>query len=231
VESIFNCFSDQDTAAAGGRVIPRFEAAVPEWFYQFGDEENCGALSLVNLGPGISLLNPTKYLYGCNFAIRKTVLFQVGGFNPDGFPSHLLKYRGDGECGLIDKLRQRALKIKYDSEAIVYHLIPESRLQKEYFLNRAHREGFSKAFSVLRRANSQKRELALVYDAARSLIEILLLKIIKPLVRDENKKFRLDFLTVYLISRARQTVRFLLDKQLRTFALLEDYINSDYTIN
>jgi glucosyl-dolichyl phosphate glucuronosyltransferase len=227
VERIYACFADQDTMAAGGRVKPRFDAPVPSWLYQFGDEENCGPLSLIKLEPGISTIESPQYLYGCNLAIRKAILFQVGGFNPDGFPNHLLKYRGDGECGLLDKLYRRAFKIRYDSEAVVYHIIPESRLRKEYFLNRAQREGFSKAYSVLRYAKPQQRMITLLYDISRSIAGILFFKLKKLFNKNQDIRFRYDFLISYLMTRSCHAFDLLKDKELREFVLRENYINNE----
>jgi hypothetical protein len=43
----------------------------PKWYLSILDDSE---------GP-----KEVQYIYGCNFSIRRSLLFELGGFNPDGF--------------------------------------------------------------------------------------------------------------------------------------------------
>jgi hypothetical protein len=73
------------------------------------------------------------FFFGVNMAIRRKVLFDLGGFNPELFGNLWL---GDGETGLNRKLMQRELLIGYVPNALVYHHIPPERMTVAYFRRR-----------------------------------------------------------------------------------------------
>ncbi len=150
VEEIYGCYSDENVGAAGGKILPRFEAEPPEWLKVFtGDLGNLGYLSLLYLGDGILEINYYQ-IYGCNLSIRKELLFQLGGFHPDAMPQSLIKYRGDGEGALMRSLVDAGYKIIYNAKASVHHVIPVDRLTLEYFKRRSFNQGISDSFSLIR---------------------------------------------------------------------------------
>jgi GT2 family glycosyltransferase len=71
-------------------------------------------------------------------AVRREVVLEVGGFNPDSFGNAWL---GDGETGLNRKLWQRGLLVGYVPEAIVYHHVPAERMTLAYFRRRQANDG------------------------------------------------------------------------------------------
>jgi hypothetical protein len=109
-----------------------------------------GPLSLLDYGSKKRLIEPI-YVWGLNFAIRKELLHECGGFHPDGFPSHLLRYRGDGETGLALKIELRGLQALYHPDAAVTHIIPASRLTVRAFEQRAFVQGISDSYTQIRR--------------------------------------------------------------------------------
>lgn len=126
--------------AAGGPVRPIWEVPPPEWLLKvMGDWEEFPILSLMELKTGFKLSN-TGSFYGVNMAIKKKILFEVGGFNPEAFGDNWL---GDGESGLNQKLWNLNMEIGYVPDAVVYHHIPKSRMSIEYFAKRMSNEGSS----------------------------------------------------------------------------------------
>ena len=109
-----------------------------------------GYLSLLDLGDEYLEIN-TNQIYGCNLSIRKDVLFELGGFNPDGMPPDLIKYRGDGETALMTRVVEGGYKTVYNPKACVYHVIPSSRLTIDYFKRRSFNQGVSDSFSLIKK--------------------------------------------------------------------------------
>ncbi|MFB3855550.1 MAG: glycosyltransferase family 2 protein [Vicinamibacterales bacterium] len=149
---ILACFESPRVGVAGGKTIGRFEGEVPIWLRRFGTVANCPALSLLDLGEGRILLPDGHYVYGCNMAVRHSILREVGGFNPDGMPEEAARMRGDGECGLMDKVRAKGYSVVYDGSVVVEHWLAVERLQEKYFVSRLRREGISRAYTLYRRS-------------------------------------------------------------------------------
>lgn len=127
-----------EMAAASGAIRPAWETAPPRWLVDFiGGARDFGLLALREAYLDFRL-DPDGVLYGANMAIRRDVLFAVGGFNPDSFGDVWL---GDGEVGLNRKLWQRGLLIGYEPAALVYHHIPPERMTVRYLCRRMANEG------------------------------------------------------------------------------------------
>jgi glucosyl-dolichyl phosphate glucuronosyltransferase len=129
-----------EMAAAGGPVRPLWEGSPPQWLLKL--QESYGGrsfpmLSLMERGPDFCLA-PQGVFFGVNMAIRKSVLFEVGGFNPEAFGEVWL---GDGESGLNYKLWDRRLPIGYVPGAVVHHYISAERMTVDYLRRRMANEG------------------------------------------------------------------------------------------
>lgn len=149
LHALLNPFSSSEVACAGGKAIPQWEADLPGWYSQF----DSGYLSLLDLGEETRELKYPACVWGCNMAVRKTVIYQVGGFNPDGLGERkLIWLRGDGECGLQEKIYKTGLRIVYEPQAWVYHRIPASRLTPKYFYRRFFTQGIQDSYVRVRRA-------------------------------------------------------------------------------
>ena len=125
---LFNRRPDID--AAGGPIIPYYESGIePEWmtyhlkrlltgFLYFGDSERDF--------PG------KNYPGGGNAAYRKAVFDKIGLYNPD------LGRNGENlGCGeekdIFDKMTAAGMKFVYVPECILHHMIPQYKLEQEYF--------------------------------------------------------------------------------------------------
>ena len=154
LEAIYSAFKTHDIAMAGGRILPRFESDPPDWVDSLWADcesgRHLGSLSLLDLGDEPGKIDPCT-IWGCNLAIRKQVLFEVGGFHPDSMPRELIRYRGDGEGGLALKVKQKGYHAWYQPDAVVHHCIPASRLNMAYFIRRLFSQGISDSYSRIRR--------------------------------------------------------------------------------
>lgn len=154
LESIHDAFKDSTVALVGGKVLPEWEGAPPRWIEQFkkpygNNGWSLGHLSLVDFGDQEMDFDPC-YVYGCNYAIRKDILYQCGGFRPDAMPQELIRYRGDGETGLSMQIAKKGLRSVYVPTAMVYHRVPLERLTVEYFCRRAFNQGVSDSYTEIR---------------------------------------------------------------------------------
>lgn len=190
--------SDNRIALVGGPCRPLWEAPPPDWVLAFQqkllDGWYLGELSLIDQG---SYSQPTtgSFVFGCNFSIRKSVLFQAGGFHPDGMPSHLLQYRGDGESYVAEIVGMDSSLIAfYESAAAIMHTVPVSRLTPAYFQSIAKRNGIGGAYALFRNAHNNS-PLALLKRTCKLAINFLTTNgrfLLKRLLR---RKIRLYYYT------------------------------------
>jgi len=156
---IVETFKNTDAVLVGGRVLPNYEITPSSWINKFwttiDDSRFLGILSLFDGGNDIKELDPS-FICGCNFSIKKEVLFECKGFNPDSMPWELIKYRGDGETGLSIKIKEKGYKSYYNPKICVYHFIPKERLTVEYFCQRMFMQGISDSFTEIRRSKGIK---------------------------------------------------------------------------
>jgi MoaA/NifB/PqqE/SkfB family radical SAM enzyme/glycosyltransferase involved in cell wall biosynthesis len=151
--SIREAFNNPEVALVGGKILPRFGIEPPPWLERFWHltptGRTLGMLSLIDLGEPSREVNP-DYIWGCNYAVRKEVLFKAGGFHPDALPAALIRYRGDGEVGLSRKIKQLGYRAWYHPKALVHHVIPADRLKPSYFLKRQFNQGISDSYTCIR---------------------------------------------------------------------------------
>ena len=154
LEAIRNSFKDKDVVLVGGKDLPKYETKPPFWvqqkWYQLSPEGHClPDLSLIDLGDKEKEISPF-YVYGCNFAIRKTIVKDAGGFHPDGVPFEMIQYRGDGETHICRYIEKNHLKVLYNPLVSVYHNVPKDRMTIDYFCQRAFRAGVERSYVDLR---------------------------------------------------------------------------------
>ncbi len=154
LQAILHAFEDERVVLVGGKILPRWEGAVPGWIELFktrtADGWWLGYLSLLDFGPERRPM-PPEFVFGCNFAIRRQTLAECGGFHPDALPPELIRYRGDGETAVARAVRARGRQALYEPAARIHHRVPAKRLTPAYFRRRAFLQGISASFSEIRR--------------------------------------------------------------------------------
>jgi glycosyltransferase involved in cell wall biosynthesis len=148
LDALVDPFRDPEIAIVGGPVRPLWESPPPEWIGQFP----ASYLSLLDAGDEPHDLIYPDGAYGCNLAIRRAVLFDVGGFNPDamGWNRRLFWLRGDGETGLHKKVTEAGYRVRYEPSAGLVHRIPATRMTPKAMRRRALLVGLSHSFADLR---------------------------------------------------------------------------------
>lgn len=115
--------------AAGGPIIPQYETQEPDWMSHFTKALITG---YKYLGDKIREFPQNDFPGGGNAAYRTSVFEKVGLFNVD------LGRKGDSLVGaeekdIFDKMIAQGMRFFYLPDAILYHLIPEKKLSKDYF--------------------------------------------------------------------------------------------------
>lgn len=126
----------------GGRVLPLWPCAVPEWLPS-RNEVLCGVLALLDYGP-----DPIRYgarvPLGVNMAIRRESLRRAGDFD----------CRIGRKAGTLlgQEVREWCVRAHaaglvgfYVPDVVVHHLIPRDRLTKSYFRRWYYWRGVSRA--------------------------------------------------------------------------------------
>lgn len=129
-------FEALSVGAAGGRVLPFGEKALPDWLPR-------------EYGYLVSVFDPSDVrcevdkVMGANFAVRASFFTQVGGFDP-ALGRQGRKLMGGEEVELFLRVTRAGLKIVYEPGAIVYHKIGE-KLNRDYVVDYAYWLGASEA--------------------------------------------------------------------------------------
>jgi glycosyltransferase involved in cell wall biosynthesis len=135
--------------AVVSRILPKWEAPPPAWLQDEVRGGVYGPLTLLDLGTEQRQIDP-GLVWGAGFFIRRSVVFDLGGFHPDSVPAELLRFRGDGESGLMHKFAREGLHAWYDPSSVVRHCVPAERMTVRYLSERYYRQGISDSFSDLR---------------------------------------------------------------------------------
>lgn len=212
-------FTDQEVGCVGGKILPKWEAEPPEWVNLYR-----GHLSLLDWGDELKELK-TPNIYGCNFSIRKSLLFEVGGFNPDAFADDKFYwYRGDGETGLLGKVIRKSKRIIYTPGAIVWHVIPKSRLTLQYMKSRFAKQAVSSMYTSYKSKKLGRSQLLLYSGIAGfRLIMYYLLAKANRLIRKNT--VQRELLVSHCKSRCIYTFKLIYDNKLRELVEREDWIN------
>lgn len=117
-----------EAAAAGGPITPQYETEEPEWMSHYTRMLLTGAL---DLGSKEREFPKGAFPGGGNVAYRRSVFDQIGLFNVElGRKGNSLI--GAEEKDLFDRMGSQGMKFYYLPNAILYHIIPEHKLTKDY---------------------------------------------------------------------------------------------------
>ena len=215
LRAMVEAFEDADVGMVAGRVVPQWEGPRPTWLGQFRP----GYLSLLDLGSERYELKWPRTAFGCNMAVRRSAVFEVGGFNPDAIGDRkLIWFRGDGETGLTRKVYDVGYKVMYDPHAWVYHRIGASRLEPRYFCRRSFLQGISESYTDIRQRRSRR---GLIRLAGRGFVNAGRC-FVRWLRRPGNKKVMAD--AWYWYARAKHSLRTVLSPKLYRHVLTESYL-------
>lgn len=117
-------------AGVGGRILPEQTFSPPRWLSVEG-RYALAPLAIFDLGPEAAEL--TEPPFGTNMAFRKGVFAKYGDFRTDLGPRPGSEIRNeDTEFG--SRLLAGGERLWYEPSAVVYHSVPEHRVQRKYLM-------------------------------------------------------------------------------------------------
>ncbi len=213
-------FSDPKIGCVGGKSLPQWETERPAWWSQFTDDY----LSLLNYGDKTKELHWPEAVYGCNMAVRRSVLYEVGGFNPDAMGDRrLIWHRGDGETGLHEKIYDAGYKVIYNPDAWLYHQIPAARLTPQAMCRRGFLGGLSMSFTAIRMTQGRRLfGLRLLRRAVRAFLRAGIC--VGRAMRHKQSKVRFMADAWLWYGYSGQHLRAIFNPRLRRYLLRDTYL-------
>lgn len=144
LEKLVAPFSDDRVVAVGGKAIPNWDTASPDWFPpEYNWVVGCSHRGLPEQRAEV------RNVIGCNMAFRKRPVVELGGFEV-GLGRTASRPLGCEETELCIRLRQadQQAVILLEPEARILHRVPVQRTTWKYFFDRCRAEGNSKAYVV-----------------------------------------------------------------------------------
>ena len=158
----------------GGRIEPVWEAERPPWL----SDALAVGLTIIDWSDEPRLIPDVRvaWLAGANMALSAAVLRETGGFHPalDRVGTNMLS---SGDVFLQKEVIARGYPCLYYPGMAVDHLVPASRLRKDWFVRRYYWQGVSDAVMQLiaerprtaRRAAEAARRAARLLSSPRKL--------------------------------------------------------------
>lgn len=150
LEVVFDYFlNNADTDCIGGRIFLQYEDEQPPWVSKYMAE----MFGFFDMGEKIKDFGSRQFPRGSNMSFRKTVFDQVGYFNT------ALGRRGEGMLGseekeLFFRMHRMGFRSVYLPNALVYHYVPNSRLEMRQVIKQVQGIGCSEAI-MARQAGTQ----------------------------------------------------------------------------
>ena len=118
-----------EAVAAGGRIVPLYANGRPEWMSRHTERPIAGTL---DLGDRVIPFPEGKYFGGGNMALRRSAIEKYGAFNP-ALGRRGTTLLGGEEKELYARLHDAGEMVFYIPTAYIQHIIPESKLTRDYF--------------------------------------------------------------------------------------------------
>jgi glycosyltransferase involved in cell wall biosynthesis len=130
LQNLSAALDDGKWAGVGGRVLPEQTFSPPRWV-PLGDRYALAPLAA--FAPDLDAGPLNEAPFGANMAFQKRLFDKYGDFRTDLGPRPGSQIRSeDTEFG--DRLLAAGELLFYEPSAIVYHSVPQHRVQKKYFL-------------------------------------------------------------------------------------------------
>ena len=118
-----------EISAIGGKILPLYETEEPEWMSPY---TKTLLTAWMDFGDEIRPFPKGKFPGGGNSAYRTEVFEKVGLFNTE------LGRKGDSLMGaeekdIYDKMNVRGMQYMYVPAMTLHHIIPQRKLEKDYF--------------------------------------------------------------------------------------------------
>ncbi|HMQ67460.1 MAG TPA: glycosyltransferase family A protein [Ignavibacteria bacterium] len=223
LKEIRNVFElNKEAVGVAGKILIKWDEEPPLWIREY---ENF--LGKLNYGDEIKY-SAGLYMNAGNLSIKKNILIEVGGFNPEMIGEWLM---GDGETGLWLRLKNKNYIIGWAPKAIMEHYqIAKKNATVEDIKRRFMNNGICIPYNIF--AIEKKGYRVLIWNMFLALKQAMKWKLNKlkaSLKFDEkNEKYSI-FRTAFYTAQIKYTMKIISDKKFRTALTKGDWIikNSD----
>ena len=140
IREIYGTFKTYKCDCVGGRIYLKCEEKMPTWLI----EELWGFLGYLNYGDNTLQMDEQRYPFGGNMTFSREVFKRIGLFNVN-LGRKGKELLGGEEVDFFRRLLSSGGKGVYQPKALVYHIISQSRLKKNYFRTLHYKEGMQRA--------------------------------------------------------------------------------------
>lgn len=155
-----------DIVAAGGKIVPLYVSGRPRWMCRYTERPIAGTL---DLGEKEIPFPKGKYFGGGNMALRRTAIECYGAFDPSlGRKGTTLL--GGEEKELYGRLHAAGEEVFYLPTPYIQHVIPDSKLTREYFERVCFRIGQSERIRTQMAGCYKRRWMAEVVKWIATLV-------------------------------------------------------------
>jgi len=168
------------------------------------------------------LLRAGQCINGGNFSIRRSRLFEIGGFNPDQIGDYLI---GDGESGLCKKIHQAGWRMAWVPDALVWHCqTVEKNATLKDLKRRYANNGVCLAYDAYR--SQRPKFVGLTTRAAKQLVRAVIFKMLALPHRWQHCEpyYRYELSSLLHLAAARYFLRLIHDHNLRVLVLRKNWI-------
>ena len=133
-------FDRHDAPILGGKVELIWEAPRPDWL----SDVLLRYLIHCDYGTQVTEITGPPWLYGTNVAFRRRIFQEIGLFRLD-LDRKGSSLMGGGDTEFFIRARAHGKRLLYLPELVVDHLVPASRLTREFFRERLFYSGYTRA--------------------------------------------------------------------------------------
>ena len=145
--------SHPDAMSAGGKIVAEYPTGRPRWMSKYAEQPIANPM---DFGKSIKPFPKGRIPGGGNMAMRRSVFDKIGRFDTSlGRTGKQLI--GGKESDLFERIKAAGMACYYVPRAVMYHIIPESKLTIDYF----RRLAFNTGLSQRRRAELHNRTTSL----------------------------------------------------------------------
>jgi len=220
---ISKVFLKNDKAVGvAGKIQIKWDEQPPEWIYDY--ERQLGKL---NYGDEVKY-EVGLYMNAGNLSIKKDVLIEVGGFNPEMVGDWLL---GDGESGLWLRLKNNKLLIGWAPDALMLHYqVAKKNATVQDIKRRFMNNGICIPYNIY--AINKEGTQALIKNSFYSLKQALKwnMKKMKHTIRGDIKsKYYAIFRRAFYFAQVTYTWKIISDRNFRTSLIRNDWVIKNKT--
>ena len=222
LKELFSLFKEEpNLGVATGLILPKYEVKPPLWIIKYLDPVYF-ALSKKNI-PWLKLISHEESIaiYSCHQAITRKAFFDCEGFNPENTKGIWL---GDGETGLMKKVREKNYLFGFTKKSIAYHNIPKARLTKKYIIKRYINQAYSDSYSDFRDYRNLKfLSLILITRNINALLK-LFVHFLRAFIRARSFNI-LIARAAYYLHRNIYDLKILFNKEFRLMVLKDNWLS------